>query len=300
MPMIMTRRELAALGLILGASGLAGADRVRAQVASDALTRTLHEIERRLAARLGAAVLDTGTGQQWSKRADERFPMCSTFKAIAAGAVLAAVDAGREHLDRRVRFDAGEVVTYSPITKERAGGNGMTVAELCEAAVTRSDNTAGNLILRSIGGPPGLTAFVRSLDDPVTRLDRWETELNEARPGDPRDTTTPAAMAGNLHALVLGNTLSRESRDQLTAWLVANKTGDAKLRAGLPKEWRIGDKTGAGELGTMNDIAVIWPPARKPLIVTIYMTETTASFDDRNAGIAEIARAVRTVVNGAS
>src|SRR5262249_27402735 len=151
------------------------------------------------------------------------------------------------------------------------------LGELCEAAITLSDNTAGNMILKSIGGPPGFTDFVRSLGDAVTRLDRWETELNEAQPGDPRDTTTPQAMAGNLQSLVLDDALSSASRDRLTAWLVANKTGDAKLRAGLPKEWRIGDKTGAGNFGTMNDVAVIWPPGRGPVIVSIYMTQTTAS-----------------------
>jgi beta-lactamase class A len=168
----------------------------------------------------------------------------------------------------------------------------MMLAEICTAAMTRSDNTAGNLILASLGGPGGVTAFARSLDDRVTRLDRWETELNEATPGDPRDTTTPAAMVANLHALLLGDRLSPAGRAQLTAWLADNRTGDAKLRAGVPAEWRVGDKTGGGDHGTMNEVAVVWPPDRAPLLVSIYMTGTEASFDDRNAAIAAIGRAL--------
>jgi beta-lactamase class A len=257
------------------------------------LGRKLIEIEQRLGARLGVSILDTQTERAWAHRADERFPMCSTFKVLASGAVLALVDAGKEDLSRRIRFEVKDVVTYSPVTESRAGGEGMTLAELCEAAVTRSDNTAGNLLLKCIGGPSGVTDFARSLGDTLTRLDRWETELNESTPGDPRDTTTPAAMATNLRRLVLGNKLSARSREQLTTWLVSNKTGDAKLRAGFPKEWRVGDKTGGGDHGTMNDLAVVWPTGRSPAIVSIYMTETKASFDDRNAAIAEIARALK-------
>lgn len=253
-------------------------------------------IEERLDARIGVAVLDTQTGRRWGHRADERFPMSSTFKALACGAVLARVDAGQESLERRIRFEASDLVTYSPITKDRVGGDGMTMAEICEAAVTLSDNTAGNLILETLGGPAGLTDFARSLGDDMTRLDRWETELNEATPGDPRDTTTPRAMVDDLQALLFEGKLSEPSRDQLISWLVASKTGDAKLRSGLPKDWRIGDKTGGGENGTNNDVAVIWPPGHEPLIVAVYITQTTASIDDRNAAIADIGRAIKTTL----
>ncbi len=173
----------------------------------------------------------------------------------------------------------------------------MTLAELCEAALTQSDNTAGNLILASLGGPSAVTASARSLGDLSTRLDRTETDLNEATPGDLRDTTTPDAMAGNLMALVVGNRLSARSRDQLTAWLVSNQTGGAKLRAGLPPDWRIGDKTGGGDWGTTNDVAVLWPPGRQPLVVCVYLTETKASFADRNATIAAVGRAIRTALD---
>lgn len=258
-----------------------------------ALAAKLIEIEARLGARLGVAILDTQTGRRWEHRASERFPLCSTFKVLACGAILARADADQEDLYRRIRFEASDIVTYSPVTQNRIGGRGMTLAELCEAAITRSDNTAGNLILESLGGPHSVTEFARFLGDSMTRLDRWETELNEATPGDMRDTTTPEAMLANLQSLVLGDVLSQPSRDQFTRWLVSNKTGDAKLRAGLPDDWRIGDKTGGGAYGTMNDIAVIWPPGRKPLVISIYMTESKASFDDRNAAVADIGRAVK-------
>ncbi|PWC52900.1 class A beta-lactamase [Azospirillum sp. TSO22-1] len=295
--MILTRRGFSALVGALAAGGALARPGIAlaAGKADKDLGGTLAALEKRIDARLGVAVLDTATGRSWGHRADERFPMCSTFKALACGAVLARVDEGKERLDRRVRYTAGDLVTYSPATKEGVGA-GMTVAEICEAAMTLSDNTAANLILDSLGGPVALTAFVRSLGDAVTRLDRRETELNTAIPGDPRDTTTPAAMAGSLRALAVGDHLSASSREQFNAWMVATRTGDARLRAGLPKDWRIGDKTGTGDHGTANDVAVIWPPGRKPLVVSVYVTQTKASLDDRNAAIAEVGRLVRELV----
>ncbi len=190
------------------------------------------------------------------------------------------------------RFSAKDLVTYSPVT-EKHTADGMTLAELCDAAITLSDNTAGNLLLAALGGPAGITAFARTLGDTVTRLDRIETELNEARPGDPRDTTTPAAMTANLRALLLGDALSAASRAQLTAWLVANKTGDTRLRAGLPAGWRVGDKTGAGANGTNNDVGVFWPPGRAPIVVSAYLTEAAAvPAAQRDAAIAAVGHAV--------
>ena len=292
--MLTRRRFLTTAGTVM-AGGTVGYSLVgrSEKGAQDTLGRVLVQIEGKLDARLGVAIRDTQTGRYWTHRANERFPLCSTFKAIACGAVLAQVDAGQDRLSRHIRFDVDDVVPYSPVTERRAGGKGMTLRQLCRAALTRSDNTAGNLILKSIGGPSAVTAFARSLGDRRTRLDRWETDLNEAVPGDPRDTTTPAAMAISLRSLVLGDALSQPSREQLAMWLVANKTGDAKLRAGLPESWRIGDKTGGGGYGTTNDVAVLWPPRRKALIASIYITETEASFDDRNAAIAEIGSALR-------
>lgn len=293
----ITRRRFS---LIAGAAA-AGASAscpipVFAESGGDALVRMLAAVEKRLGARLGATIHDTATGRFWQQRADERFPMASTFKLLACAAVLSRVDKGREDLSRRIRFSAADVVTYSPATKDRAGGAGMTLAEICAAAMTLSDNTAGNLILKSLGGPKAVTGFARTLGDTETRLDRWETALNEGTPGDPRDTTTPAAMAANLRKLVLGDILSPRSRAQLISWMVANKTGDAKLRAGLPGNWRIGDKTGGGGHGSMADVAVIWAPGRRAVIASIYMSETKASFNDRNAGIAAIGRSLRDVL----
>ncbi|MCO6404009.1 class A beta-lactamase [Aurantimonas endophytica] len=277
---------------LAGGLTLGGTARAFSQTGEDAFARRLAEIEDGLTARLGVAVLDTETGRRWTRRGNERFPMCSTFKAIASGAVLARVDAGEEDLGRRIVFAKSDLVPYSPGTETRVGGEGMTLAELCEAAVTLSDNTAANLILESLGGPSAITAFARSLGDAETRLDRIEPELNEATPGDPRDTTTPDAMVTSLAALTLGGSLSAASTRQFTDWMLANKTGDTRLRAGVPRDWRVGDKTGTGAYGTANDIAILYPPNRKPMIVSVYITETEATIDDRNAAIAAVGQAV--------
>jgi beta-lactamase class A len=264
---------------------------------SEKLAADLARIEKESGGRLGVAVLDRGTEAQAAHRGDERFPMCSTFKLLAAAAILARVDAGKERLDTRVRFEARDVVVNSAMTKDRVGGEGMSVAELCEAAMIVSDNTAGNLLLARLGGPEGLTTYARSLGDTVTRLDRTEPDLNEAVPGDPRDTTSPAAMLSNLRTLVLGTVLSASSRDQLTRWLLGNRTGDTRLRAGLPSDWRVGDKTGSGERGTTNDVGVIWPPGRAPILVSIYLTETSLAGEQRNATLAAVGRAVASALS---
>ena len=289
--MTLTRRRL-----INAATAVAASARPRVADAGTpeaAVGGELPRIEASSGGRLGVAVHDTATGRRWGHRSDERFPMCSTFKLLACGAVLQRADAGHEDLQRRIRFAAGDLVTYSPVTKDRTGGDGMTLGELCQAAMTVGDNTAGNLILASLGGPSGVTAFARSIGDPVTRLDRIETELNEATPGDVRDTTTPDAMAGDLDSLVIGGGLSRRSRAQLTTWLLGCRTGAGKLRAGLPEDWRVGDKTGGGAFGTTNDVAVIWPPDRQPVVVCVYLTNTKASFAEGNATIAGVARLIR-------
>jgi len=248
-------------------------------------------IEAASGGRLGVAVLDTGTGARSGHRMDERFPMCSTFKLLAAGAVLARVDAGRERLDRRVRYKAADLPPNAPIARQHVG-TGMTVGELCEAAITVSDNGAANLLLASLGGPTAITAFARTLGDRTTRLDRNEPRLNDSVPGDPRDTTSPAAMLGNLRRLTLRDTLSPASRTQLIRWLQGAKTGDARIRAGLPGSWRVGDKTGTGDHGSTNDVAVIWPPDRAPLLISVYLTQTDAPAERRNATVASVARAV--------
>lgn len=293
----MQRREFS-LGLmgvwsLLGPAALAGTATTAAP--DDAAWRSaMQALEATLqGARLGVAVLDTATGRAWGWREDERFPMASTFKMALAGWLLALVDQGKESLAQRVHFERDALVPYSPATEKHAGpgADGMTVGELCEAAVTLSDNTAANLLLARHGGPACYTAFLRSLGDEVTRLDRIEPALNEALPGDPRDTTTPTAMARTLQRLALGDALSAASRAQLTAWLVGNKTGDRRLRAGVPG-WRVGDKTGTGALGSSNDIGVLWPPGgAAPLVVACYMTGgAPAAPAVRDAAIAQVAR----------
>ena len=282
MPVLMSRRAALAAALLAAWSGAP-----RRAAAEDAAFGAL---ERRHGGRLGVAVLDTGSGRRMAHRADERFAMASTFKFLAAAFVLARCDKGEEGLERRIAFAQQDLVTYSPNTEKHVGAGGMTVAELCEAAVTLSDNTAANILLASFGGPEGLTAYVRSLGDDTTRLDRIETALNEATPGDPRDTTTPAAMLETMQKLLLGGALSRASREQLTAWLVANKTGDQRLRAGVPQGWRVGDKTGTGGHGATNDIGILWPPGRAPILVAAYFAEAQASEPERSAVLAEVGR----------
>jgi beta-lactamase class A len=287
---MMSRRTMLA-GSLLAAPALVSL-RAAADDVELALLRELDALERRHGGRLGVAILD-GT-KVISRRGDKRFALCSTFKFLAAAFVLARVDRGEESLSRRVVYSKSDLVTYSPTTEKHVEG-GLTINEICEAAMVLSDNTAGNLLLESFGGPAGLTSFARSLGDTVTRLDRRETELNEATPGDPRDTTTPLAMLDMLRKTVLGNTLSPSSREQLIAWLVANRTGDKRLRAGVPKGWRVGDKTGSGSNSATNDMAVIWPPGRAPTLVTAYYTEARATDDERNAVLAEVGRLATTL-----
>jgi beta-lactamase class A len=228
-------------------------------------------------------VRDTETGATIEHRADERFPMCSTFKLLAAAAALKRVDEGAERLDRTIIFGPDDLLDYAPVTKAHIAQGGMTLADLCAAAIDWSDNTAANLVLQTIGGPAGLTRFARSLGDHATRLDRNEPTLNEALPGDERDTTSPRAMAADMQEVLLGDALSDASRRQLQTWLINDKVGDKRLRAGLPGSWRIGDKTGSGDHGSTNTIAILWSPQRAPLIATVYYTESSAPMDARNA-----------------
>lgn len=270
--------------LVAGIPGLVAA-RARADVTD--FPAAVAAIEKTNGGQLGVCVIDTGTGHRLTHRGDERFAMCSTHKALTAGFVLQRVDRREELLDRQVAYDKSALVAYSPATERRAG-EGMTIGELCRAAITLSDNTAANLLLATLGGPEGFTAQARALGDPITRLDRIETALNEAAPGDPRDTTTPNAFADNLRKFALGDTLSVSAREQYTAWLIANTTGGKRLRAGLRSNWRVGDKTGSGEHGTANDVGVVWPIGRSPLIVTAFYTELSVDDDGRARVLAEV------------
>jgi beta-lactamase class A len=258
------------------------------------LRTEINRIASECGGRLGVSIFDTQTLEPFNHKGDDRFPMCSTFKFLAAGAVLKRVDDGKEQLGRLIPVAAGDIVPGSShITAPVPGG--LTMAQLCEAAMTYSDNTAGNLILASLGGPQAITDFARTLGDTVSRLDRNEPTLNESVPGDPRDTTTPNAMLRSMQTLLIGEILSGASKKQLTQWLLGNKTGATRLSAGLPAGWRIGDKTGTGERGSTNDIAIIWPPKRAPILVTVYFTESQATAEKRNATVADVGR---TLVKG--
>jgi beta-lactamase class A len=290
-----TRREclrttLPALGALLATPRFSVASRV--PLDASVIAAQLEELEKKSGGRLGVEILDTATGASAGHRQDERFSMCSTHKFLSAGAVLARVDQGKEHLDRVLHFTQKDLIAYSPITQSHVDGVGITIRAACEAAVTLSDNTAANLILASIGGPQGFTAFARSLGDEITRLDRNEPGLNEALPGDPRDTTSPRAIVADLRALTLGDTLSRASRDQLTNWLLQCKTGAQRLRAGLPADWKEGDKTGTGKRGTSNDVAIVWPPHRPPILIAAFLTESTLGDPEREEILAGVGKVV--------
>ena len=240
--------------------------------------------------RLGGALLHAD-GRIEGHRLDERFPMCSTFKWLLAACVLQRVQQGQERLDRRIVFGRDVLLPHSPVTQQHVDA-GMTVAELCHATVTTSDNAAANLLLATVGGPAGLTAYARSLGDQQTRLDRWEPALNEALPGDPRDTTTPRAMARLLHAALLGPSLHEDQRRRLAGWLEATRTNGQRLRADLPAGWRMGSKTGGGPRGTSNDVGIFWPPGHPPVIAVAFVTGSQAPDAERNQAIAGVARRV--------
>lgn len=285
--MLSRRAALAAAGAaFIGSRSFAGVKDTAARFS---------ELEAKNGGRLGVAILDTKTGQRLEHRANERFAMCSTFKFLASACVLSRVAKGLEQLDRRVRFTEKDLLPNSPVSKAHVA-DGMTIAEMCEATITLSDNTSGNLLLASIGGPSAFTAYARSLGDTVTRLDRYEPELNDVKDGDERDTTSPLAALETMRKVVLGDVLSPASRELITKWIVATKTGDKRLRAGVPKDWKVGDKTGTAD-AIANDIAVFWPPKREPLLAAVYYAGATQlSGDQRAAVIADVGAVVASMI----
>ncbi|NTX24611.1 PEN family class A beta-lactamase, Bcc-type, partial [Burkholderia cepacia] len=251
----------------------------------------LAELESSVGGRLGVCAIDTASGRVIEHRADERFPFCSTFKAMLSAAVLAQSVARPALLQQRVTYTRADLVNYSPVSEKHVG-EGMTVAALCEAAIQYSDNSAANLLMKLLGGPSAVTAYARSIGDDTFRLDRWETELNTALPGDLRDTTTPAAMAASMRVLMVGDALPAAQRAQLVAWMRGNKVGDKRLRAGVPAGWTVGDKTGTGDYGTTNDAGVVWSPSRAPIAVAVYYTQARADARSKDDVIASVARIV--------
>jgi beta-lactamase class A len=291
MTVFMTRRAA-----MIGSSALITASfstaAFAAPLAADTLAKQFAELEKRSKGRLGVVVLDTANGTIASYRGDERFPLCSTFKMLLGAAVLARVDAGTEKLDRQISFTQADLIPHAPIVEKHMNVGHASVGVLCAGAIQYSDNVAANLLLPTIGGPAGLTRYMASIGDSITRLDRNEPTLNTSIPGDPRDTTTPVAMVGSMEKLLVGNALSAASRHQLNDWMIGNTTGGEKIRKGLPADWKVGDKTGMGDNGSTNDVAILWPPRRKPLLVAVYLTECKEPVAARNAVHAEVGRLV--------
>ena len=282
---MLTRRELlvtslaTSLGLAL-ANGAAAANGVS----------EIKRIHKRVGGRLGVHILDSQSGKRITFDDDSRFAMASTFKLSLAASLLWQVDHGAFPLAHNLAVGRDDVLANSPVIEPRvaAGVSGMSVRELCIAAVTFSDNAAANVLLGAMGGPSALTAFVRSIGDEVTRFDRTELDLNSNLPGDERDTTTPRAMADTMLKIFTQDVLSLASRALLIEWMTAARSGLNRVRAGLPKSWQAGDKTGTGENGAFNDLVVAWPPGRRPILAAVYMSESQRSAQELAAAQAEI------------
>jgi beta-lactamase class A len=276
-------------GILIGAAALvcgrAAAD------AAEAVGGRIAVLEKREGGRLGVFALDTATGRRLDHRSGERFPMCSTFKFLAAAAILQRVDRGADRLDRRIEYGEADLLEYAPVSKEHVKEGGMVLADVCSAAVEWSDNTAANLLLQSLGGPQGLTAFIRKLGDNVTRLDRNEPSLNVVRPGELHDTTTPASMVGLLSGVLFGQVLSSDSRSRLEDWMLDPKVGEHRIPAGLPPGWRIAHKTGTWSNQT-NDVGVVWPPNRAPIIVAAFYTRDGTRQEQREGVLRDVGRIV--------
>jgi beta-lactamase class A len=243
----------------------------------------LAQLESRVGGRLGVSLLDTASAQRWAHRGEERFGLCSTFKLPLAGAVLQAVDQGRLRADARLPLDPRERVPHMPATEAWLQRGWATPLALAEAAQLKSDNMAANVLLRALGGPEAFTGWLRAQGDPVTRIDRYEPAMNLVARGDERDTSSPVAFAATVGRLCTSDALKPASRTQLIAWMQATRTGQRRLRAGLPKGWRAGDKTGTGFNPGMpdriNDVAIFWPPGRKPWVLACFYEGPSQSTD---------------------
>ena len=296
---MLARRRFLQFSGAAAASALAAPLLVRAatttmaaapSIAAFAAATDFAALEKACSGRLGVTLLDTGSGRRLGHRQDERFPLCSTFKSVLAATVLKQAERDPALLDQRLPVRAQDILEHAPVTRRHVGKD-LTVRDLCRATLITSDNTAANLLFAAIGGPPAVTAFLRASGDTITRSDRLEPELNSFAIDDPRDTTTPAAIAATLQRLVLGDALKPASRQQLADWLIDNETGDACLRAGLGKRWRVGDKTGSNGEDARNDIAVLWPvQGGSPWILTAYLQAGAISFEQRAAVLAQVGR----------
>jgi len=254
---------------------------------ANSLHQTVKGIEDQLGARIGVSIYDLKNNHRWSYKGDTRFPLMSTFKTLACAKLLYDVENGNQSIDSTVVINEDSIVTWSPVTEKRIGEK-ISLKDSCAATLSMSDNTAANIILSSIQGPKALTQFMRSIGDEITRLDRFEPDLNQALDGDLRDTTTPNAITKSLNTLLFGDVLNQEAKDQLKKWMKSNKVADSLLRSVLPKDWSIADRSGAGGYGSRGITAIVWSDLRAPLIISIYLSQTEASFALRNKAIAEI------------
>jgi beta-lactamase class A len=273
--------------VLISIASIAGGRSLAAAVPSDT-AEVVARLEGELGGRIGFAALDTASGSQLSYRADERFAMCSTFKLMLAAAMLSRIDSGSLRLDQQVSFARSDILSTSPIAEAHPDGGAEPLSRMLQSLIEVSDNTAANRLLELIGGPAGYTAYLRTLGDRMTRLDRVELDLNSNLPGDIRDTTTPNAMVEDMQRVLLGNRLSAESRARLQQWLRDCQTGHDRLRARLPAGWEAGDKTGTGARGSVNDLAIIFPPKRSPILISCYMSGSTASTETLNEAHARI------------
>lgn len=256
---------------------------------NNAITQQIAALEKASGGRLGVAWIDTANNTQFLYRGAERFPLCSTAKVMAVAAILKKSETKPELLNEKIMIYPTDLVNYNPVTQKHVNHT-MRISELSAAALQYSDNAAMNIVTSQLGGTESVTAFARTLGDTTFRLDRTEPALNSAIPGDERDTTSPQAMAKSLQTLMLGNALGQSQRAQLITWMKGNTTGAQSIRAGVPAQWQVGDKTGGGDYGTTNDIAVIWPEHRPPYILVIYFTQPEKGAAPRKAILAAVAK----------
>ncbi|GIO23743.1 class A beta-lactamase [Oceanobacillus sp. J11TS1] len=293
-------KRLLTLLLLIAVIGLAGcsngvqeeSDDERAEVSEQVpqSKKVFKELEDEFDARLGVYAINTETGQTISYRSDERFAYASTFKVLAAGAVLQTKP--MEELEKVITYSENDLVKHSPVTENHVN-DGMKLQEIMEAAIRYSDNTAANLLFEELGGPDGLEEILRRNGDETIEMDRMEPDLNEAAPGDIRDTSTPKALAESLQKYVLSDLLPADKRELLIDWITGNETGDTLIRAGVLENWEVGDKSGAGGYGTRNDIAVVWPSDDKaPIVIAILSSRDTADADFDDALIEKAAERV--------
>ncbi|MUK69667.1 class A beta-lactamase [Aliivibrio fischeri] len=255
------------------------------------LTQNIEAIELSSGGYIGVSVLNTETNKMWEYKGDQRFPMMSTFKTLACAKMLYDSSVGGIDKYKTTTITKEQIMPWSPIT-EPLVDHMITTKKACEATMLMSDNTAANIVLNEIGGPSSLTQFLRAIGDDKTRLDRIEPELNEAKNGDKRDTTTPVAMSKTLNVLLFGNTLNPQDKQTLKSWMMNNKVSDPLLRSTLPSNWSIADRSGAGGFGSRGITAAIWNDNHQPIIISIYLTQTKLDMAERNQVIVEVGNAI--------